>query len=779
MRFRTIVCGLSLLLALSLAACQTTTQDEPATTGGSEVTATTSAEEPEAEPEQEPEEEPELDDIRQAVEPIEAEPNHTGSLSAFKASSRPTDQQIIGYYVESGDVVDNLSVLDDYEVTSDGVSIADQEILAEGEAFTALTVQGNEETGSSTVNVDNVKLTATDEGDGSAANDFVGTGTLIVAYGATADAHNRVNLNNVEFNTTGFMRNAIVLTDYADAVITDSTFVMNGDNPIENSYDGYHISASTDYMISPPWVLGISGGVRAMGLLGETPSLTIADSEIEAGSWAVITTDEGSSSKINVVDSTLRIAGDDTEHGMNGGSDLFGYSKRYGTGYCSFAIGGANESFWGCTLEGSTYASILYGSGDMYYGASPSSLDLENAAGDVVLEWEGEEQDTVVNTVFGLMDTMMGGTATLDEGSIWNTEDAVILKHGTASSDYTISGAELNPANGTILSMIDDQYGIGTSGDASATAYDGNTFGAMVFDGGFYDDAGVGRPSELGNHATGGNLACTVTFDGGEYEGNLFNGLGSSKGTSAGGLQVNLAGATLTGAITSSDAVYGMPYSEDAVAYLDALADEYGDGISTQGGTGGPNGDGTFTVKYAFLDEDGKETTDESKAAYIQFIEFTSNEYYMVQHVVNFPVAAVNVGVTLTDGAVWNVDSDCYITYLDIADGCTVEVADGCTLYVGDQKFTGSVDAGTYGEAVPEGSGSSGGISMGGFNFSNMDEMFDAFNGGGAPGGAPSGAAPGGAAGGGAASGSDASATTTRTFDPVKIWIRKIEATTV
>ena len=774
MRLRSFTLGLCLVLALALVACETTTPT-PADTSGSETPAAQPAEtEPEAEPEQEPEEEP-VEDIRDVVDPIEAEPNHTGSLSAFKASARPSDQQVIGYYVEGGGLIPDNSVLDSAQASADDLTIADQEIYAEGEAFTAITVQGNEEFGASTVNVDNVKLTATDEGEGKYANDFVGTGTLVVAYGATADQHNRVNLNNVEFNSTGFMRNAIVLTDYSDAVITDSTFVLNGANPIEDSYDGYHISASTDYMISPPWVLGISGGVRAMGLLGETPSLTIADSEIEAGGWAVITTDEGSDSKINVVDSTLRIAGDDTEYGMNGGSDLFGYDTRYGTGYCSFSIGGANESFWGCNLEGSTYASILYGSGDMYYGASPSSLDLENAAGDVVLEWEGEERDTVVNTVYGIMDTMMGGTATLDEGSVWNTEDAVILKHGTASSDYTISGAELNPANGTILSMIDDQYGIGTSGDASAKAYDGSTFGAMVFDGGFYDDAGVGRPSDLGNHATGGNLACTITFDGGEYEGNLYNGLGSSKGTSAGGLQVNLAGATLTGAITSSDAVYGMPYSEEAVAYLDALAEEYGDGISTQGGTGGPNGDGTFTVKYALLDEDGKETTDESKAAYIQFIEFTSNEYYMVQHTVNFPVAAVNVGVTLTDGATWNVDSDCYITYLDIADGCTVTVADGATLYVGDVKLTGDVDAGTYGDAVPEGSGG-GGISMCGFNFDNMDDMFSAFTGGGAPGGMPGGAPGGAAAPGGA--GGDSSATAAAGIDPVKIWFREIEAVT-
>ena len=775
MRLRTFICGLCFVLALALVACETSVP-QPAATDGSEVTpATQPADEPAAEPEAEPEEEPEVA-IQDAVDPIEVTANHAGSMNPTN-SSRPTDEQVVGYFIEGGSLNGDSTALDDADVSGNELTISDKEILAEGEGFTAVAIQGGEE--ASTVTLDNVKITATDEGDGSRANDFVGTGSLIFAHGISESQHNRVNLNNVEFNTTGFMRNAIVLTTYADAVITDSDFVLNGNNPIENSYDGYHISASTSYMISPPWVLGISGGVRAMGLIGTNPSLTVADSTVEAGSWAVITTDEGTSPRINVVDSTLRIAGDDTEHGMNGGSDLFGYERRYGTGYCAFSIGGANESFWGSNLEGATYASILYGSGDMYYGASPSSLDLKNATGDTVLEWEGEERDTVVNTIFGLMDTMMGGTATLDEGSVWNTEDAVILKHGTASSDYTISGAELNPANGTILAMVDDQYGIGTSGDASAKAYDGSTFGAMVFDGGFYDDAGVGRPSDLGNHATGGNLACTVTFDGGEYEGNLYNGLGSSKGTSAGGLQVNLKGATLTGAITSSDAIYGMPYSEDAVAYLDDLADKYGDGISTQGGTGGPNGDGTFTVKYALLDEDGKETTDGSKAAYIQFIEFTSNEYYMVKHVVNLPVAAVNVGVTLSDGATWNVDSDCYITYLDIADGCTVTVTDGATLYVGDVKLTGEVDAGTYGEPVPEGSGG-GGISMGGFSFDNMDDMFSAFTGdipsgpggGGMPGGAPGGAAP-----GSAGDSADTSATSSGDTT-VNIWVRDIEPLT-
>jgi len=53
------------------------------------------------------------------------------------------------------------------------------------------------------------------------------------------------------------------------------------------------------------------------------------------------------------------------------------------------------------------------------------------------------------------------------------------------------------------------------------------------------------------------------------------------------------------------------------------------------------------------------------------------------------------------------VTEDSYISYLNIAEGSTVTVADGATLYIGGQAYTGTIEAGEYGEVyvAPEGEG--------------------------------------------------------------------------
>ena len=246
-------------------------------------------------------------------------------------------------------------------------------------------------------------------------------------------------------------------------------------------------------MISPPWILGIYGGVRASNVLGTNSSFTVADSTIESGSWAVISTDDCSTPTVNVINSTLKITeydgtdetGNDSSTSMNGGAALFGYSRNYGSGYGTYNI----------------------------------------------------ETDV-----------------------------------------------------------------------------------------------------------------------------------------------------TLTGAVSSTSAVHGLPYTEEAVAYLDELAAEYGEGIA-------PNGGDACTVKYTLLDADDNVTEDAANAAYIQVNEFTMNEYYIISHVINKIMSGANVLVTLEEGAVWNVTEDCYIKGL--VNYGTINIADGVTLYVNGEPYDGtSVEAG-------------------------------------------------------------------------------------
>lgn len=653
----------------------------------------------------------------------EVDPNYVGTfIPTF--SKRSGDSYTVGLYVQGNEVVDDYSYMTDFaDVAEDGnsVSISDLSIDAQGSGFSAVVVQRTDDDEASTVNISNTDITLSDDEDGSNCSDFTGLGAAIVASGATEDNHITLNIDQLNLTTTGFLRDGIIVDDYSDAIVTNSNIVVNGANPLEggDAYDGYLSTANQAYMLSPPWILGITGGARAANVLGDYSSLTVADSTVEAGAWAVLSTDDCTSPVINVVNSELKIATADSDYGLNGGSELFGYDYNYGSGYGTYAIGDASEYFYGTTFTGVTYATIMTGTGTLYYGPSSDGLEVKNGTGDGVYTYSGEAQDTVVNGVWGLMDHQ-GGTATLDAGSVWNTEEATILKKGTNESEFTISGAEINSNSGIIFQMMDDDDGYGTSGaggDTTATTYDGTEWGMPTFSGGWYEVAGeAGLPSEVGTLATGGEVTSTLNLTSSEYSGDVYNAEGSGSEKDASGLAVNLSDTTLNGAISSTEAVHGMAYSAEAVAYLDKLAETYGDGVAIQGGTDGANGDGTYSVKYALLDADGKVTEDESQAAYIQFLEFTVNEYYMLGHMLNFATDGATVEVTMKDNATWNVTKDSYVSYLDIADGCTVTVADGATLYVGGKAYTGTVAAGTYGEqyVAPEGTDASGDAMMGG-----------------------------------------------------------------
>ena len=441
-------------------------------------------------------------------------------------------------------------------------------------------------------------------------------------------------------------------------------------------------------------------------MLGDYSSLTVADSYVESGAWAILSTDDCTEPTINVINSELAIATADSEYGLNGGADLFGYDYNYGSGYGTYDIGGANEYFYGTTFTGVTEATIMTGTGEIYFGPSSDGLSVNDGTGNEVYTYSGEAKDTVVNGVFGLMDHQ-SGTATLDAGSVWNTEDAVILKKGSGESTYTVSGAELNSGTGVIFQLMDDDDGYGTGAfESTGLAYNGDAFGMPTFPSGWTEANEAGLPSVSGSLSEGGEVTSTLILSDSEYNGNIYNGSGSGKDKDATGLAVNLKDATLSGAITSTEAVHGLPYSEEAVNYLDNLAATYNDSFSVQGDEGSLDGDGAYGVTYALLDADGNVTEDATNAAFIQLLEYTMNEDYIQGHMINWAAAAGSVEVTV-DNSTWNVTEDSYISYLNIAEGSTVTVADGATLYIGGQAYTGTIEAGEYGEVyvAPEGEG--------------------------------------------------------------------------
>ena len=162
-----------------------------------------------------------------------------------------------------------------------------------GEGFTAVRAAG---AGNTYVTG---KLELTDSSDGQTASDFTGVGAAIaVSDGANVVAY------DTDYYSEGFVR-AFAVIENASMVIQNSEILALGKNPLTDAYDGYYNSANTSMMISPPWVLGIQGGIRAINVLGEGASLIVADSQISTGGWGVISTDGCQSPYLWLFNSTL------------------------------------------------------------------------------------------------------------------------------------------------------------------------------------------------------------------------------------------------------------------------------------------------------------------------------------------------------------------------------------------------------------------------------------------------------------------------------------------
>ena len=630
----------------------------------------------------------------------------TGSLIPAWASKGVSSEFVIGVDVAGTEITGNLAEVAEV-IENDVVYITDINVNSElGDsindkgAFNTTFLYANGGEADTYVMVEDSTFVFSDNSDGKNANDFTGAGVVFVATGAE-DTETALFLENVSIETDGFGRDAVVVDAYANALVKDSTIITKGSNPLTESYEGYASTAAQAYMISPPWILGIYGGVRAANVLGKYSSFTLIDSVMETGGWAVISTDDCTSPTVNVVNSTLACTeydGEDPTFGtsstsMNGGAALFGYEKNYGSAYGTYNIGSSYEYFYGTTFEGTTYTTILTGAATTYYGASYAGLVLYNEmTGEELITYDGEGQPTVVNGVFGTMDHQGASMVILDEGSIWNTEEAVMLVRGAQNSTYVVSGAEMNPNSGIIFQMMDDDDGYGTSGAGGDTSGEqgfakwdtGAAWGMPTFSSGFSDpnEAGFVAPSEGGSYKTSLTLTTGAEGEAVEYTGDIYNGTGTGAGTNPGGLKVVLDGeVTLNGAISSTSAVHGLVYNEGAVEYLDALAERYGEGVA-------PNGGEACTVKYALIDAEGNITEDEAEAAFIQILEFTINEYYIISHVVNMPMAGANVLVVVGEGSVWNVTSDSYITGL--VNLGEVNVAEGVKLIVNGEEYDGT-----------------------------------------------------------------------------------------
>ena len=175
---------------------------------------------------------------------------------------------------------------------------------------------------------------------GNGRSDFVGTGAAIVGTGGC-----RLVVDGATIVNDGSARAGVVADGGANVLVKNSSiFTGNGVLPAD-----YAPTIDTSQMRSVPWMLGLSGNVRATNLLGTNTRATYVNSYIGSEGWGVLSTDGCTTPTLTAINSTIEITGE--------------------AGYGSYGIGDATEYFLGCQMNVATYATISRGS-FLFYGDS-------------------------------------------------------------------------------------------------------------------------------------------------------------------------------------------------------------------------------------------------------------------------------------------------------------------------------------------------------------------------------------------------------------------------
>ena len=379
-------------------------------------------------------------------------------------------------------------------------------------------------------------------------------------------------------------------------------------------------------------------------------------------------------------------------------------------GYGSYGMGAATEYFLGCDFSVPTYGSISSGS-SLYYGDSaPEKVAELNSSLRLGLTQEElsaiPSQGTLVNSLrFGIMwhgDGISGdaGTAVIEGATTFTTGETVFLDKGQAvkvSVDGT-GGATLNPGNGVIMQLMDDDN----------PGWDPDTLWTTSV---YTEPASPVETDEAHDltRAAEGQDAL-ATFKAIELVGDFYNstrgGLGPvavepAAGTEATGTSV--AGATDTGSATT------VAPTTTTVAPTTTTAAPPADGTTTTVEGGAPTSTTTTlrpgtelasVSKNLCLTFDNAKITGlitSSTAAHSK-ATITSADYRLLGEVVNTPAPAVNNGVVvaITNGSVWTVTGNCYLTSLTIGGSSWLIAPEGKKVAMRVNGKDVKIAAGTY-----------------------------------------------------------------------------------
>ncbi|MBR0368682.1 MAG: hypothetical protein IJH86_09870 [Clostridia bacterium] len=484
-----------------------------------------------------------------------------------------------------------------------------------------------------------------------ASGEYGDTGASGIVINDNESGHNGILVVNADYAITG-----------ATVTIRNSTLQSDGGTLSAD----YLNTPSQTLMVAPPWILGIMGNARGSNMMGRDTTTNVIDSETSAGAWAVLSTDAGDDMYLNVYNSTLTLNNADesaaaplqAEGGQISETLDNPYTVSYGTGYGTYVIGRAVETFAGSEINVGTYATIFTGGSATYTALEAGqTYALKNHAGETTATYEAtEDKATEIHSdTFGFMAHQNENSITIEKGTVVDTGYATFLvKTGASNQVLTATVDEATITNGGVLIQVMDNDDATNGGMMDADDPENTNGGSQNFKPTHTEDAGFDT-----SEAAASGVAQTFAFTGGDYTGNIYNASGSDE-LEGNALNVTFGeGATYSGAIASTAAIH--------VTYEGSQA------VKENGG-------------YAFDDADEAAAFAEQ----YQNTSFTIEEYWSIGQVANLVNAngGNDVNVTLTGDAVWHVTGTSLITSLSIEDDAQVIVPEGVTLTVNGAEYT-------------------------------------------------------------------------------------------
>ena len=293
----------------------------------------------------------------------------------------------------------------------------------------------------------------------------------------TADQQTTSTINGLDdglcsWSTGGTDASTLNGDDYS---MTPVVYINNGIYEADKSIAGT-IDAVTDTEISNLNLVVEKEAVN--GIIVNNSDYTIKDSSVNinvpeadgsetcdfsgVGSaiavYGDLSTDSGSNMFLNVVNTSMSLTGNDEDLQADGTYNVENpYTQK--SGYGTYAIGNAQETFLGTTMDVGTYATIFTG-GVGYYGnlTAGESYELSAADGSTHYTYEAKEDvSTVINSdTFGFMSHQGDNECTLDGITVNSAFTDFIIKSGNNTTINVINDAKINAENGILLQLLDN-----------------------------------------------------------------------------------------------------------------------------------------------------------------------------------------------------------------------------------------------------------------------------------------------------------------------------------